>query len=272
MGKGSALEQLQLPAKTIQQRPTGWQKALIFASVAVCLVLFGILTPMYISWASESFLFSSATVETRLVFGQLTYDPPPCDIQPAWSSWTALFDINARTGSMSFTTAKLIDITWDLVVGRGGQALLAWISYKVFTQALMRIAEERLVPHKLFASLALGSLSWAGISTIVHAVFRVRGWRGTMALAWMALAASYVLAFPTLLSASTSYVAALETSVRLVDNSTAPWIPFIDTVSYIFYNTSRLNVPDPWVVPARKMSNVSGTFDICRKLSHLMAS
>lgn len=124
-----------------------------------------------------------------------------CDIHPAWSSWSTVFEINAPVARVSFATAKLIDLAWDLIVGRGGQIILAWLSYRVFTEALMRITEERPVSYELFASVTLHSGSLQTFFAILPTAIRIKGWRGNMALAWMALATSYVLFFPTLLSA-----------------------------------------------------------------------
>jgi hypothetical protein len=44
---------------------------------------------------------------------------------------SGFFAITLQFGDFSFDTAKLIDITWDLVVGRGGQLCLAYISYPI---------------------------------------------------------------------------------------------------------------------------------------------
>lgn len=41
-----------------------------------------------------------------------------CDLQRPWSSWDALFQVNAQSGSTAFGAAKTIDIVWDLGVLR----------------------------------------------------------------------------------------------------------------------------------------------------------
>jgi hypothetical protein len=61
------------------------------------------------------------------------YDPTlPCQVGHIWTSWSTLLQINIRTGNLSFAAAKIIDVAFDLVVGRGGQALLAWIAIRVY--------------------------------------------------------------------------------------------------------------------------------------------
>ena len=59
------------------------------------------------------------------------------------------------------------------------------------------------------------------------------------------LATSYVLTFPTLLSASTSYVGATRTAVTLNDGSTVTLKLFGANATFILHNTKGLNVSDP---------------------------
>ncbi|KAI6759793.1 hypothetical protein HG531_013699 [Fusarium graminearum] len=47
-----------------------------------------------------------------------------------WWRFSKFFEVTLAWGSLDFTTAKLIDVTWDLVVGRGGQATMSFIAWK----------------------------------------------------------------------------------------------------------------------------------------------
>lgn len=178
-----------------------------------------------------------------------------CDVSPEFTSWSTLFQINGRSAHLSFSAVKLIDIAWDLLVGRVGQFVLATISYHVFSMALLRVTEEHAVSYDLFATLTLESPGLGTVYETASAVFRQKHWRSIAMIVWMALAAAYVLAFPTLLSASTSYVSATTTNVRLNDETTKPLSSFIDTACFVFRNTtgihnsSGIDVPDPWFVP-----------------------
>ena len=169
----------------------------------------------------------------------------PCDINAAWTSWGNLFDINARTGIITFASAKGIDIVWDLVVGQGLRACLAVLSWRVNGEALIRIMEENAVPYEMFTSVALSSTfdTYVGIYETLR---RIRSLRAKWVMAWMFLSISYLVIFPTLLSASTSYVAVSQQAVRLVDNSTVPFQEYVNntaSLSYDFHNGSS-----PWVV------------------------
>ncbi|KAF2851755.1 hypothetical protein T440DRAFT_374527, partial [Plenodomus tracheiphilus IPT5] len=47
------------------------------------------------------------------------------------------FTPNLSFGTFTFTQVKVVDVAWDLIVGRGGQMLLAWVNYRVFNEWLV---------------------------------------------------------------------------------------------------------------------------------------
>jgi len=54
-----------------------------------------------------------------------------CDYQgqaPNSQGVEALFRLDLVFGTLSFAVAKFIDVLWDIFIGRGGQAVLGWIS------------------------------------------------------------------------------------------------------------------------------------------------
>jgi len=77
------------------------------------------------------------------------------DVEAIWHSWDALFEINIRAQTTTFTEAKLIDLAFDFVVGPGGQACLAWIAYRVYTNALIRVTEKGQIRYDLFAAVTI---------------------------------------------------------------------------------------------------------------------
>ena len=76
-------------------------------------------------------------------------------MEAVWLSWNVLFEINLRTGNLSFTAAKLIDVTFDIVVGRGAQGCLAWIAYRLYTDVLIRVTEKGQIRYDLFAAITI---------------------------------------------------------------------------------------------------------------------
>ncbi|EMT63127.1 hypothetical protein FOC4_g10013335 [Fusarium odoratissimum] len=53
-----------------------------------------------------------------------------------WWAPRGFFQITLGWGRLSFGTVKLIDVIWDLVVGRGDQTLVALVSWRVFVEHL----------------------------------------------------------------------------------------------------------------------------------------
>ena len=119
--------------------------------------------------------------------------------------------------SMAFSTAKTIDIVWDVVVGRGYQALSAVFVYKIFRVVITDYMKTESVAHDQVIALQYSTTSlWAlwvyakGCRTgkAEHAPDSDRHARGNMAM--LMLSASYVLAAPTWLSAMTGYQASMK--------------------------------------------------------------
>ena len=59
----------------------------------------------------------------------------------------------------SYTHVKIIDIVWDVVVGRGSQMLLVYISYHVFNQSLFQIIQSRPVGYQTYGAVAFQTRS-----------------------------------------------------------------------------------------------------------------
>lgn len=195
---------------------------------------------------------------TYLQFGALNGYPVtlPCDLHPIWSSWSTLFEINYRTGDMSFTTAKLLDVAFDLFVGRGGQLVLAWQSGRVYRGALTRLAEDFGIDVRLFVGLALDP---HGLRTVARAPAlgrRSKIWRVTAFTTSMSLTALYVIVFPTLISAATSFVAPTKRGVLLPDNDTVSLDKLEASAAYMLKSTGVKSVPDRWILPVKNISRV----------------
>lgn len=179
----------------------------------------------------------------------------PCNVDAAWSSWDALFQMNLRTRTLSFTAAKLSDVAFDLVVGSGGQAFLAWVAYKVYTDVLVRVAEKGTVGYETFAAITLKPNSLATIWKVVSSMYSTRNLWAKSTMVWMVLTMAYILSFPTLMSAATSPVAGTTTSLRLNGNETAPLDAYIASAAYAFASTGLQNKSDPWFVSANDVTS-----------------
>lgn len=164
------------------------------------------------------------------------------------------FTPNLSFGAMSFTQVKVIDIAWDLLVGRGGQLALAWVNWRVFNEWLVWYAECGSVGWRLYAGVAFEttSLSTLGVLGKESVNESIGGKRRKRFIRWltmmcMFLSTFYVLSFPTLMAAMTGYIAKSEAYVEDYDGNL---IGFgrVDAVQYIVNDATRIGYARPLIV------------------------
>ena len=88
---------------------------------------------------------------------------------------------------------------------RGVQAILGFIMYRTFTKSLAQHMERSPVSFGTFESVSLHGASVQALVTLVRDYLTNSGIRAKLTVTWMILALSYVLIFPTLMSAMTRY-------------------------------------------------------------------
>ncbi|KAK4924453.1 hypothetical protein LTR49_008544 [Elasticomyces elasticus] len=112
-------------------------------------------------------------------------------------------------GSFSFAVAKLIDTCWDLIVGRGGQALLVWVAYKVIHGHFIGLMENGGIPTEIYAASSFGMGSFYNSLTLVKYLTRKDYHRLMVGrkrhFVMMLYISVHILVFPTIISAMTSY-------------------------------------------------------------------
>jgi hypothetical protein len=121
-----------------------------------------------------------------------------------WSRHS-FFTLSIAFGDFSFPIAKLIDLSWDLLVGRGGQVILAVISFNVSKRSLLYLMERSSASYRTFAAISLQGPSLDCVAVLAKDLPFHKGARTKLHTAGMIVSILYVLAFPTLQSAATSY-------------------------------------------------------------------
>lgn len=182
-------------------------------------------------------LMAPVTIMSWFPFAVVNYDGGGCspdgdflfDMDSSgWTPWTrsSAFAVNIKFGTFTFGTAKLIDVIWDVVcvcasafyahnlikgqgVGRGGQAVLAFIAYGVFTSVLRQIMEGSPVHYRTFKAITLQNDRMAGLANLTKGAWAATTPRLKVASLWMIIAGAFVLFTPTWLSAMTGYTAAV---------------------------------------------------------------
>ena len=105
----------------------------------------------------------------------------------------------------SFSQAKMIDTSWDILVGRGVQLLAWWAAYVVFSDALLHMIERHPASFRIFQRIALEGPSLLAVWTLAKEVWAAKSKRTRALFFYIFLSTSYILWIPLLLSAMTGY-------------------------------------------------------------------
>lgn len=154
------------------------------------------------------------------------------------------FTPNLSFGTFTFTQVKVVDIAWDLIVGRGGQMLLAWVNYRVFNEWLVYHMEMHLTSYKMYAAVAFETttLGTLGVLAKEFLNFGKGTWRRFfrwLAVLSMLLSTAYVLSFPTLMAAMTGYITTSEPYVEDYEHNLIEWSQIREVV-YVVHDITRL--------------------------------
>ena len=128
--------------------------------------------------------------------------------------WSFL-GIDIRFGRMSFAKVKILDMIWNWVAGRGVQFALAYLTYHVFTAALMRTAEITHVSYGLFTSLSFYSARPGCLWDIGKGLLTIPGLRINFIMIWLLFSTIYLAAFPSLLDVMSGYEGSIRTELVL---------------------------------------------------------
>lgn len=124
-----------------------WRQSARHFSIFCILGLVTIIPLCFTSWGVDILTFRS-------------YSTPPFmyDCYQEGGGWSFV-GINLKFGEFNYGSAKALDLAWNWIIGRGVQALLMLLAYRVFTDALLRAAEMTPLSFELYAKLSLYTTS-----------------------------------------------------------------------------------------------------------------
>ncbi|KAG7057498.1 nad dependent epimerase dehydratase [Colletotrichum scovillei] len=156
-----------------------------------------------------------------------------------WSS-SGFFQITLAWGRFSFADAKVIDVAWDVIFGRGGQALLTWITWRVFADYTTTSIQVKPVTYDFFRNIFLQDQpNFWSTWHMIRDFARSRGLRSKLMMVIMVLVTIFILCFPTLGSAMTGYVANNDAYVQGSDGMLIPFDGF-EVVGYVIHDGWRI--------------------------------
>jgi hypothetical protein len=186
-----------------------------------------------------------------------------------FSEWSrdSFFQITLDFGHLPFSTVKVIDIMWDVLVGRGGQLCLGFLVYKNFTKALVRIMERATVTYDMFWSINIEPTSVQSIYRMSRDVLKTASIRFRSAIILMACSSACLIAFPNVVGAMSGYSTNIAAFAPDHNNALIPFTNFVPIV-YVINHGSRLNLGDRYLVSGNWKSGDSAArrYDSCQGL------
>ncbi|CZR43558.1 uncharacterized protein FPRO_07525 [Fusarium proliferatum ET1] len=188
-----------------------------------------------------------------------------------WWAPGGFFQITLGWGRFSFGTAKLIDVIWDLVVGRGGQTVMALVSWEVFVQYLQLSLVMKPASYSTVWLIKMQKNNSALATWELASGFFKVGLASKKVMCFIIWTASFILAFPTFASSMTGYTPynkayVNSTSGRLVQFSE------IVPVAYLIKDGNRVDglskdYPVLWIGNSETIAESSSVeiFDKCNE-------
>jgi hypothetical protein len=135
------------------------------------------------------------------------------------------------------------------VVGRGGQAVLAFYSWKAFSNYFRSSMQTGPITYDSFFTVFIESeASLTSTFRITRDFATRRGLRSRVAMTCTILTMAFVLAWPTIAAAMTGYTSAIGAYVRDEENYLIPLSNF-STVAYVIHDGTRVNLTKDHLVP-----------------------
>ncbi|CAI6255826.1 unnamed protein product [Periconia digitata] len=161
-----------------------------------------------------------------------------------YTGWSAggFFQITLQvSGALTYTEAKVIDLVWDVFVGRCGQAVLAFFSWRAFASYVTTSMEVTPITFSTFRVIFLdGSPNFYSTIRLMRDFITRKGLYSRLASCFMVLSIIFTLLFPTLASAMTGYTTGVTPSIRNRQNATIPFTQFGLWI-YTIHDGERIN-------------------------------
>lgn len=175
------------------------RKTLVRHCVAFSCVFLVIFFSIYTAWALDE------PQDSWVGYVYEADSTPKCDLSTS-SQGERMLAINIRKGPLSYTQARAIQISWDLVIGQGGRLLHTWLLLRTLSDACVFLLERHGIPHDLYTALAITSSDFGIIISSARILTRKRNWQVIITATWALLSLTHALLFPVLWSGATGYL------------------------------------------------------------------
>ncbi|KAF4996555.1 hypothetical protein FGRMN_4439 [Fusarium graminum] len=153
---------------------------------------------------------------------------------------SSFFEITLGWGRFSFATAKMIDVAWDLVVGRGFQVIMAWASWRVFAEYLQVSIATKPATFNTVWLLRFQKDASAYSTLRLMLNFWKRGLESKTAMCFIIFAALFILAFPTVAGSMTGYTPYNEPYITSTKNRLTR-LSDVHPLAYLIHDGERID-------------------------------
>ncbi|KAK4209700.1 hypothetical protein QBC37DRAFT_240442, partial [Rhypophila decipiens] len=165
---------------------------------------------------------------------------------------SGLFQITHGFGELSFTQAKIIDILWDVIVGRVGQMIMAFFEWRALSAYFQCAMFKGPITYNMFWTIYIETQpSLVGTLGVFQDAVLKGQRRSKITAVFIIISMLFIVAFPTLASAMTGY---RPNAKAFVEDDTGTLIPFeaFSLSAYVVHDGSRIGLKDGQVIPFTK--------------------
>ncbi|GAW22601.1 hypothetical protein ANO14919_121430 [Xylariales sp. No.14919] len=117
------------------------------------------------------------------------------------------FALDLAYGNFTFTQAKIIDVTWDTVVGQGGRLLHGWILYRCIIYPLLILAMEiSTVTYPYYTTFSFSKASFETLAQLLKTLHLTRSWSVLLCTILLIYSLTYTLFFSLIWGTATGYL------------------------------------------------------------------
>lgn len=180
--------------------------------------------------------------------------------QPMWDVGL-FFAINIAYGELSFTTVKLIDACWDVIVGRLGQGVVGIMAFRVLRRSLALLMEDSVVLVSTATSVCCQQIQLISVWELLRGIFvsptrtpplgRRQRLRNATRYAMYVFVCAYVLAFATFVSVMTGYRAMLTGYSQLneFEKDSLTRLSLVNSTRVALWDGRRIGLPNGLSLP-----------------------
>ncbi|KAI0185034.1 hypothetical protein EV127DRAFT_503418 [Xylaria flabelliformis] len=166
------------------------------------------ITLAFLTGSIVSCVLSGVVQAKRSTIGQLFSD----DLNPSCTDFGSsaaerTFALDLAYGNFTFTQAKIIDATWDTVIGQGGRLLHGWILYRCIIYPLLVVALEiSTVTYPFYTTLSFSKASFETLLQLLRISHLPRSYSVLLCTILLIYALAYTLFFPLVWGTATGYL------------------------------------------------------------------